>query len=112
MATPMVFNSLSALNHSTYEIFRTSCVQVYYEPLKRPHATTLVDSNLVREIFYQIPEICSIHERLLQQLTVRINCWDSQTKIGDIFVNTVCIIVVTCDVFPEAAQSLDILCFH
>lgn len=62
---------------------------MYYEPLRRPQAAALVDSTLVREIFYQIPEICSIHERLLQQLTVRVNRWDSERKIGDIFVNTV-----------------------
>lgn len=68
---------------------------MYYEPLKRPQAAALVDSNLVREIFYQIPEICSIHERFLQQLTVRVKHWDSEKKIGDVFVNTVCCIVWT-----------------
>ena len=66
------------------------CPQVYYEPLKRPQAAALVDSSLVGEIFYQIPEICSIHERFLQQLTVRVRHWDPEKKIGDVFVNTVC----------------------
>jgi len=66
------------------------CRQVYYEPLRRPQAAALVNSSLVGEIFYQIPEICSIHERFLQQLTVRVRHWDAEKKIGDVFVNTVC----------------------
>ncbi len=69
---------------------------MYYEPLKRPQAAALVDSSLVGEIFYQIPEICSIHERFLQQLSVRVKHWDSEKKIGDIFVGTVCVCVCVC----------------
>lgn len=62
---------------------------MYYEPLKRPQASALVEPGLVRDIFYQIPEICSLHQRFLQQLTERVEQWDSERKIGDIFINTV-----------------------
>ena len=63
--------------------------QVYYDPLRRPQATALVDPALVKEIFHQIPEICSVHEHFLKQLTQRVEQWDAEKKIGDIFVNTV-----------------------
>ncbi len=63
--------------------------QVYYDPLRRPQATALVDPALVKEIFHQIPEICSVHEHFLKQLTQRVEHWDADRKIGDIFVNTV-----------------------
>ena len=63
--------------------------QVYYEPLKRPQAAALVEPSLVEDIFYQIPEICSLHEHFLHQLNERVEHWDTQRKIGDIFVNTV-----------------------
>lgn len=63
-------------------------VQVYYEPLKRP-GVTLVEPYLVKDIFYQIPELCSLHELFLHQLSGRVQHWDAEGKIGDIFVNTV-----------------------
>ena len=63
--------------------------QVYYEPLKHPKAAALVEPGLVRDIFYQIPEICSVHQHFLQQLIERVEHWDSERKIGDIFINTV-----------------------
>lgn len=63
--------------------------QVYYEPLKRPQAVALAEPSLVKDIFFQIPEICSLHERFLQQLTERVEHWDAEKKVGDILVNTV-----------------------
>ncbi len=63
--------------------------QVYLEPLRRPQVAGLTDPNLVRDIFYQIPEICSLHERFLAQVTQRVEYWHPLQKIGDIFVNTV-----------------------
>ncbi len=66
--------------------------QVYLEPLKRPQVAGLTDANLVRDIFYQIPEICSLHERFLAQLSQRVEHWHPLQKIGDIFVNTVSVI--------------------
>ncbi len=62
---------------------------MYYDPLRCPQAKELVDPSLVKEIFHQIPEICSIHEHFLKQLTQRVEHWDAERKIGDIFVNTV-----------------------
>lgn len=62
---------------------------MYYDPLRGPQAGALVDPALVKEIFHQIPEICSVHEQFLQQLSERVEHWDAERKIGDIFVNTV-----------------------
>lgn len=63
-------------------------IKVYYEPLKRPQAFGLIDSSLVEDIFYQIPEICSLHERFLLQISQRTDHWHPLQKIGDVFVNT------------------------
>lgn len=62
---------------------------MYHEPLKRQQATALVEPSLVKDIFYQIPEICSVHECFLEQLVERVDHWDADRKIGDILVNTV-----------------------
>lgn len=44
----------------------------------------------MKDIFYLIPEICSLHEHFLQQLTERVKHWDdADRKIGDVFVDTV-----------------------
>jgi hypothetical protein len=64
-------------------------IKVYLEPLKRPQAFGLIDSSLVGDIFYQIPEICSLHERFLLQISQRTDHWHPLQKIGDVFVNTV-----------------------
>lgn len=57
--------------------------------LKSSENNTLVDSNLMEEIFYQIPEILDHHESFLDRLKVRLLSWDSKQKIGDIFVECV-----------------------
>ena len=77
------------------ELFELSCVyyctytQVYLEPLKRSQAAGIADPSLVKDIFYQIPEIHNLHERFLYRLRDRVEHWDVNQKIGDIFVNTV-----------------------
>ena len=43
----------------------------------------------MEDIFYQIPEICSLHERFLLQISQRTDRWHALQKIGDVFVNTV-----------------------
>ena len=63
--------------------------KVYLEPLKKPQAFGMIDSSLVRDIFYQIPEICGLHERFLLQISQRTERWHPLQKIGDVFVNTV-----------------------
>jgi len=64
-------------------------IKVYFEPLKRPQAAGLADPSLVKDIFYLIPEIYSLHERFLQQVAQRVEHWHPLQRIGDIFVNTV-----------------------
>ena len=66
-------------------------LQVYLDPLKRPQAFGLVDSALVEDIFFQIPELCSLHEQFLLQINQRTDRWHALQKIGDVFVNTVSI---------------------
>ena len=64
-------------------------LQVYLEPLNRSQAAGIADPSLVKDIFYQIPEIHNLHERFLYRLRDRVEHWDGNQKIGDIFVNTV-----------------------
>ena len=82
--------SLSSFFLSSSSLFFSlSLFQVYLEPLKKPQAFGMIDSSLVRDIFYQIPEICSLHERFLLQISQRTERWHPLQKIGDVFVNTV-----------------------
>ena len=82
--------SLSSFFLSSFSLFFSlSLFQVYLEPLKKPQAFGMIDSSLVRDIFYQIPEICSLHERFLLQISQRTERWHPLQKIGDVFVNTV-----------------------
>lgn len=57
--------------------------------LKSSEHNTLVDTNLMEEIFFQIPEILSHHETFLELLKERLSNWDSKQKIGDVFVECV-----------------------
>ncbi|XP_077519002.1 rho guanine nucleotide exchange factor 17 [Amblyomma americanum] len=61
-------------------------VNKYMRPLKSPDTAGTVDSGLVDEIFYQIPEILSHHEAFLEVLRQRLSCWDTRQKVGDVFV--------------------------
>lgn len=59
-------------------------VQKYMRPLKSPEYSGLVESILVDEMFYQIPEILHHHEAFLERLESRLNSWDSKQKVGDL----------------------------
>ena len=59
------------------------------EPLHRPQASALIEPSLSKDIFHQIPEICRLHEKFLDQVVARVEGWNSDSKIGDVFVNTV-----------------------
>ncbi|TKR77939.1 hypothetical protein L596_018826 [Steinernema carpocapsae] len=59
-------------------------VQKYMRPLKQPLECTLIDMQLVDKIFYCIPEILAHHQVLLAALSSRIECWESDTPIGDV----------------------------
>lgn len=61
-------------------------VNKYMRPLKSPDTAGTVDSSLVDEIFYMIPEILSHHEAFLEVLRQRLSCWDTRQKVGDVFV--------------------------
>ncbi|XP_067128079.1 rho guanine nucleotide exchange factor 17-like [Centruroides vittatus] len=61
-------------------------VNKYMKSLKSPEHAGLVDSSLVDEIFYQVPEILSHHESFLEVLRQRLTSWDSKQKVGDVFV--------------------------
>ncbi|KAL0275885.1 UNVERIFIED_CONTAM: hypothetical protein PYX00_003609 [Menopon gallinae] len=83
--------------HIVVELFETErsyveslqiLVKKYLQPLKSPDSGGLVDSSVVDEIFYQIPEILGHHEALLEELTKRLEHWDPRQKIGDVFMDT------------------------
>ncbi|KAK0417089.1 hypothetical protein QR680_012828 [Steinernema hermaphroditum] len=59
-------------------------VQKYMRPLKQPLECTLIDTQHVDRIFYRIPEILAHHQVLLAALSSRIECWQSDTPIGDV----------------------------
>ena len=63
--------------------------QVYMEPLHRPQAIALIEPHLAKDIFHQIPEIYQLHEKFLGQVVARVEGWTPESKIGDVFVNTV-----------------------
>lgn len=60
------------------------------KPLK---ADNVIESCIVDEIFYQIPEILRVHENFLEILTSRLTNWDSKQVIGDVFIQAVSILL-------------------
>uniref|UniRef100_T1J1Q2 Tryptophan 2,3-dioxygenase n=1 Tax=Strigamia maritima TaxID=126957 RepID=T1J1Q2_STRMM len=61
-------------------------VNKYYQPLKSSENSGLVDSGLVDDMFFQIPEILCHHESFLDLLRHRLENWDSKQTVGDVFV--------------------------
>ncbi|XP_059046905.1 rho guanine nucleotide exchange factor 17-like [Achroia grisella] len=60
-------------------------VKKYLQPLKSPENSGLLDAFLVDEIFYQVPAILNVHQVFLEQLRCRLEQWDLQQKVGDVF---------------------------
>ncbi|XP_032522674.2 rho guanine nucleotide exchange factor 17 isoform X4 [Danaus plexippus] len=60
-------------------------VKKYLQPLKSPENAGLLDAYLVDEIFYQVPAILNVHQVFLEQLRLRLEQWDLQQKVGDVF---------------------------
>lgn len=58
------------------------------KPLKSPESNkNLIDSTLVDEIFYSVPEILQHHENFLSALQDRLSSdWDSSQVIGNVFI--------------------------
>ncbi|XP_045779061.1 rho guanine nucleotide exchange factor 17 isoform X2 [Maniola jurtina] len=62
-------------------------VKKYLQPLKSPENAGLLDAFVVDEIFYQVPAILNVHQVFLEQLRRRLEQWDLQQKIGDVFLD-------------------------
>ncbi|XP_037301768.1 rho guanine nucleotide exchange factor 17 isoform X2 [Manduca sexta] len=62
-------------------------VKKYLQPLKSPENAGLLDAFLVDEIFYQVPGILNVHQVFLEQLRRRLEQWDLQQKVGDVFLD-------------------------
>lgn len=63
-------------------------ISKYLEPLKSTENASLLDANLVDEIFFQIPSLLSHHEVFLEELKKRLDHWDIKQKVGDVFLET------------------------
>ncbi|XP_073986302.1 rho guanine nucleotide exchange factor 17 isoform X2 [Rhodnius prolixus] len=63
-------------------------VMKYLQPLKSSEYSGLVDVATVDEIFYKIPEILAHHEVFLEELRKRLENWDINQKVGDLFLDT------------------------
>lgn len=65
------------------------------KPLKSLESNRiLIESNLVDEIFYTIPEILQHHENFLSALQDRLSSdWDTSQVIGNVFIEVVSSIV-------------------
>ncbi|XP_034253940.1 rho guanine nucleotide exchange factor 17 [Thrips palmi] len=62
-------------------------VKEYMQPLKRSENAGMVDSELVEQIFYQVPAILCHHREFLEDLQQRLENWDFQQKVGDVLLN-------------------------
>ncbi|XP_072933531.1 rho guanine nucleotide exchange factor 17 isoform X2 [Epargyreus clarus] len=62
-------------------------VKKYLQPLKSPENAGLLDTFVVDEIFYQVPAILNVHQVFLEQLRRRLEQWDLQQKVGDVFLD-------------------------
>ena len=59
--------------------------------LKSPEHAGMIDTRIVDEIFFMVPDILDIHEKFLAELKHRWDTWDTQQKVGDIFLEHVSI---------------------
>ncbi|XP_071444281.1 uncharacterized protein [Hetaerina americana] len=63
-------------------------VHKYLRALKSSEHSGLIDSSLVDEIFFQVPEILSHHEIFLEELRSRLDNWDPlRQQLGDVFLH-------------------------
>lgn len=58
-------------------------------PLKLPENSGIVDAQSVDEIFFMVPSILNVHQTFLEELSKRLETWDSLQKVGDAFVDEV-----------------------
>lgn len=69
--------------------------QKYLHPLKSPENAGFLDAFVVDEIFYQVPAILNVHQEFLEKLRRRLEQWDIQQKVGDVFLDVVSIFIVS-----------------
>ncbi|XP_041850560.1 rho guanine nucleotide exchange factor 17-like [Melanotaenia boesemani] len=82
-----VMMTLLDTEQSYVESLRT-LIQGYMRPLKQPDGGSLVDPQLVDEMFYQIPEILEHHEQFLEQVSCCVSQWHDRQTIGDILIQS------------------------
>ncbi|KAI5644836.1 rhoGEF domain-containing protein [Phthorimaea operculella] len=91
---PTVATAQDTRTHVVVELYETEksyvealeiLVKKYLQPLKSPENAGLLDAFLVDEIFYQVPGILNVHQVFLEQLRRRLETWDLQQKVGDVF---------------------------
>jgi len=58
-------------------------------PLQQPQTPMLLGLPVVKEIFFQIPELHLWHKNFLSQVKERVENWQPMGKIGDLFVTSV-----------------------
>lgn len=54
-----------------------------------PENSGIIDAQIVDEIFFMVPSILAIHQKLLEELGKRLETWDAAQKVGDIFFDEV-----------------------
>ncbi|CAH2054781.1 unnamed protein product, partial [Iphiclides podalirius] len=89
-------SALDTRTHVVVELYETEksyvealeiLVKKYLQPLKSPENAGLLDAFVVDEIFYQVPAILNVHQVFLEQLRRRLEQWDLQQKVGDVFLD-------------------------
>ncbi|KAG8224507.1 hypothetical protein J437_LFUL004990 [Ladona fulva] len=69
--------------------FSNTIPKKYLHALKSPENAGLIDAALVDEIFFQVPEILTLHEAFLEELRGRLDHWDPlRQQLGDVFLHT------------------------
>ncbi|XP_033149839.1 rho guanine nucleotide exchange factor 17 isoform X2 [Drosophila busckii] len=83
-----VVQEIYRMEQSYVESLQTVVLK-YLKVLKSPeHASMIVDTRTVDEIFFMVPDILQIHEKFLAELKHRLDEWDVQQKVGDAFIET------------------------
>ncbi|KPJ13904.1 Rho guanine nucleotide exchange factor 17 [Papilio machaon] len=93
---PFNISAQDTRTHVVVELYETEksyvealeiLVKKYLHPLKSPENAGLLDAFVVDEIFYQVPAILNVHQVFLEQLRRRLEQWDLQQKVGDVFLD-------------------------
>lgn len=69
--------------------FNVHDLQNYLEPLKSPEFAGIVDGKTVDDIFLMVPTLLYLHDRFLIDLKNRLELWDLQRCVGDVFIDSV-----------------------